>query len=144
MQPGDRVGPPPHGHAAPLGRELRMMRGLFGDGADGIGECERADEVGEGVHALELADASAIDDTPVGNLAQEGASIHVTDGRCARATGDAPLVGERGHFGSEASLPPTPQFDFSTSWNTTWTWSAVVLPMSTMALVIAAVTSRFC
>src|ERR1700738_5250764 len=30
------------------------------------------------------------------------------------------------------------------SWNTTWTWSAVVLPIFTIASVIAATISRFC
>src|SRR5712691_13056634 len=52
---------------------------------------------------------------------------------------------ETGHrYRSLASLPFTPQFAFSMSWNTTCTWSGVVLPIFTMASVIAATISRFC
>src|SRR5262245_8812632 len=54
-----------------------------------------------------------------------------------------PRVG-RDHFESLASFPLTPQFDRSTSWKTICTWSAVVLPIFTIASVIAAVISRFC
>src|SRR5712691_3224025 len=52
---------------------------------------------------------------------------------------------ETGHrYRSLASLPFTPQFAFSMSWNTTCTWSGAVLPIFTMASVTAATFSRFC
>ena len=47
--------------------------------------------------------------------------------------GASPLAGKACH----------PQY-FSTSWNTTCTWSAVVLPIFTIASVMAATISRFC
>src|SRR5262249_10347117 len=42
-----------------------------------------------------------------------------------------------GHDGSLDSFPFTPQCVFSTSWKTMWTWSAVVLPIFTIASVMA-------
>ena len=74
-----------------------MMALALGGGADTVGEGERRFEVGKGEDALQTADAFALDDSPLGNLAHQRGRFAGGHRRRSGLARRASLVGQCSH-----------------------------------------------
>jgi hypothetical protein len=92
MQALDLVCPPAHGDLAPFGQQCWMVASGFSQPAHAIGESQGLAKIGKGKDPLQLHDAIALDDLPLGSFGFEQLDFGFRDDEILPSIGLAGLA----------------------------------------------------